>query len=77
MPAENETLATVYAKYEAYVAPEKNQIRDTVNFARRKQEPNERFEDFVTALSLLVKDCCYNNNDRMLRDAIVLRTLHP
>ena len=77
VPAENETLATVYARYEAYVAPQKNQIRATVNFVRRKQEPNERFEDFVTALRLLVKDCGYDNSDRMLRDAIVLRTLHP
>ncbi len=76
IPAENETLATVYAKYEEYVAPQCNEIRATVNFNRRKQESNERFEDFVTALRLLVKDCGYDNEDRMLRDAIVLRSLH-
>lgn len=75
-PAEDESLAAVYAKYEEYVAPQKNEIRATVNFNRRKQEANERFEDFVTALRLLVKDCGYDNEDRMLRDAIVLHSQH-
>ena len=36
-PAEQDTLAGVYAKYEGYVKPKKNQIRATVNFHWRKQ----------------------------------------
>ena len=54
VPAENETLNGVLAKFEAYVAPQCNQIRATVNFNRRKQESSERFDNFVTALRLLV-----------------------
>ena len=63
-------------RYDANVAPQCNEIRATVNFNRRKQVEQERFDDFVTALKLLVKDCGYENEDRMLRDAIVLRSLH-
>ena len=37
-------------------------------------EPHERFDDFVTALKTLIKDCGYRDADRMLRDAIVLRS---
>ena len=78
VPAENDTLAGVYKKYADYVKPKKNQIRATVNFSRRRQEPNERFDDFVTALRILVKDCGYGTmENRMLRDAIVLRSRHP
>ena len=78
VPAENETLAGVYAKYDAYVAPRKDQIRAAVAFNRRKQEANERFDNFVTALKILVKNCGYEAmEDRMVRDAIVLRAHHP
>ena len=71
-PAESDTLEGVYAKYAAYVQPKKNQIRAAVNFHRRKQGPTERFDNFVTDLRLLVKDCGYSDEDRMIRDAIVL-----
>ena len=78
VPAENDTLAGVYAKYDAYVAPKRNCIRATVTFNRRKQESTERFDNFVTSLKVLVKDCGYGaTEDRMVRDAIVLRSLHP
>jgi transposase InsO family protein len=75
-PAENDTLAGVYAKYGAYVAPKKNEIRATVNFHRRRQEDGEKFDNFVTDLRVLVKGCRYNEEERMIRDAIVLRSLH-
>ena len=76
-PAENETLEGVYGKFENYVAPKKNQIRATVIFNRRKQKENERFDDFVTDLRRMIQDCGYGNQeDRMLRDAIVLRAYH-
>lgn len=75
-PAENETLAGVYAKYFAYVAPKHDQIRATVNFNRRKQGAHEKFDHFVTDLKLLVKDCGFQEEERMLRDAIVLRSHH-
>lgn len=73
-PAENETLDGVYAKYATHVAPKSNEIRATVNFTRRAQGPKERFDDFVTALRILIRDCGFVEEERMLRDAIVLRS---
>ena len=46
--------------YADYVKPKKNEIRATVNFSRCRQEPNERFDYFVSALCILVKDCGYS-----------------
>ena len=77
-PAENDTLEGVYKKYADYVQPKRNEIRATVKFNRRRQEPNERFDEFVTAMRILVKDCGYDTlENRMLRDGIVLRSKHP
>ena len=75
-PTENATLEGVYVKYTQYVAPMKNHIRATVSFNRRKQDAGEQFDKFVTDLRILVKDCCYVEENRMLRDAIVLRSSH-
>ena len=75
-PAENATLAGVYAKYGQYVAPMKNHIRATVSFKRRKQVVGENVDNFVTDLRILVKECGYLEENRMLRDAIVLRSSH-
>ena len=75
-PAENATLEGVYTKYTQYVAPMKNHIRAMVSFNRRKQDAGERFDNFVTDLRILVKDCSYVEEKRMLRDAIVLRSSH-
>ena len=72
--AQNDTLEGVYAKYEAHVVPQRNEIRATVNFSRHSQGPNERFDNFVTMLRVLVRDCGFADEDRMLRDAIVLRS---
>lgn len=77
LPPENETLDGVYNKYEQYVKPKRNQIRATVNFNRRKQQEGENFSNFVTDLRILIQDCDYKEEDRMLRDAIVLRSWHP
>ncbi|ELT97911.1 hypothetical protein CAPTEDRAFT_198431, partial [Capitella teleta] len=76
-PAENDTLIGVYTKYDQYCEPKKNEIRATVNFHRRKQAPQERFDSFVTEFRILVKDCGYINEDRMLRDAIVIEVSNP
>ena len=56
-PAENATLEGVCAKYAQYVAPMKNHIRATVSFNHRKQDAGEKFDNFVTELRILVKDC--------------------
>ena len=54
----------------------KNYIRATVSFNRRKQDAGEKFDNFVTDLRILVKDCGYVEENSMLRDAIVLRSSH-
>jgi hypothetical protein len=76
VPAENDTVKGVTDKFRIHCAPKKNEIRATVNFNRRRQNTSERFDDFVIALRILVKDCGYAESDRMMRDAIVLRAQH-
>ena len=60
-----------------YVAPQRNEIRATVTFNNRRQEPTEKFDNFVTDLKILVKACGYQEEDRMIRDAIVLHAREP
>ena len=74
--AEQETLEGVYAKFAEYVAPKTSQIRGTITFNNRKQKENEKFDNFITDLKILVKDCGYTDEDRMVRDCIVLRSFH-
>ena len=40
-------------------------------FQSRVQNLDETFEQFVTELQLLVKDCEYENSDEMVKDRIV------
>ena len=75
-PAENETLQGVQNKFGAHVEPQTNNIRATVKFNNKKQTQTEKFDNFVTDLKLLVRDCAYADPDRMVRDAIVLRSHH-
>ena len=56
--------------------PIKTHIHATVSFNRRKQDAGEKFDNFVTDLRILVIDCGYVEENRMLRDAIVLRSSH-
>jgi hypothetical protein len=73
---EQDTLQGVYTKYANYVAPKTNQIRATITFNGRKQIETETFDNFVTDLKILVKDCGYQDEERMIRDCIVLRSFH-
>lgn len=41
------------------------------------QGEHEQFEQFVTELKLLVKDCGYPNSEEMVRDRIVFATNSP
>ena len=73
--AENETLDGIFTRFERYVAPKSNQIRSTVVFNRRSQLPTERFDDFVTDLKRIIRECGFDDiEERMIRDAIVLRS---
>jgi hypothetical protein len=42
-----------------------------LKFNERRQGNNESFESFVTDLRILVKDCGYKDEERMVRDAII------
>ena len=48
-----------------------------LKFNERRQGDNESFDSFVTDLKILVKDCGYQEEERMVRDAIVFRCKHP
>ena len=77
VPAERDTVASILQKFRDYVAPKTNQIRATVIFNRRTQQETEKFDNFVTDLKRLVKDCGFGNaEERMVRDGIVLRAYH-
>ena len=67
----------VFSKYDAYVVPKRNHLRSAVNFHRRRQNESETFDNFVTDLKILVKECGYQENERMLGDAIVLGARQP
>jgi len=48
-----------------------------LKFSERCQGENESFESFVTDLKILVKDCGYQEEKRMVRDVIIFRCKHP
>ena len=47
-----------------------------LKFNERRQGDNDTFDSFVTDLKILVKDCGYQEEERMVRDAIVFRCKH-
>ena len=69
--AEAKLLKTYYDKYKAHVTPQSNEVFARYKFHTRVQSNGEPFESFVTDLKLLVKDCAYNDADKMIRDRIV------
>ena len=44
-----------------------------MKFNERHQGESESFESFVTDLKILVEDCDYQEEERMVRDAIFFR----
>ena len=62
-PDEAKKLKTYYTKYEAYVKSK---------FHQKVQQEGESFEQFLTDLKLLVKDCGYGDPDEMVRDRVVI-----
>ena len=67
-------LSPLYEKFDAYVAPKSNPIFARFKFYSKDQGQSESFEDFVTELILLVKDCGFDKPDEMVRDRIVYGT---
>ena len=75
-PGDDQKLEPMCAKYRGYVDPRHDQLTATVHFNRRKRGPNEKFDNFVTDLKLLVKFCGYADGGRMVRDALILCSYH-
>ncbi len=64
-------LKSYYDCFTAYVEPKANVIFARYKFHEKVQGEREPFEQFVTNLRLLIKDCNYANSDEMIRDRIV------
>ena len=75
--AEAKLLATYYTHFEAYVSPKANPIFARYKFNEKLQDASESFDQFVTELKLLVKDCGYTNADEMVQDRIVFGVHSP
>ena len=69
-------LDTYYNRYKAYITPKANPIYARYRFNVKMEGESESFEQFITELKLLVKDCIYPNDfsDEMVRDHIVFAT---
>lgn len=74
---ERKLLASYCDKFEAYVVSKANPIFARYKFQKKMHGPSETFDQFVTELKLLVKDCNYPNADEMVRDRIVFATNSP
>lgn len=63
----------VVAEFENYANPRKNVVVERFVFNRRKQLQGESFNDFLTDLKKLVKNCEYGDlTDSVVRDRIVV-----
>ena len=63
---EAKKLNTYYTKYEVYVKPKSNRVFARYKFHQKVQQDGESFEQFLTDLKLLVKDCGYGDPDEMV-----------
>lgn len=73
-PGDDLKLKVALQKFEEYCAPRKKKhIIAALKFNERHQGESESFESFVTDLKILVEDCDYQEEERMVRDAIFFR----
>ena len=63
---ESKKLKTYYEKFESHVKPKSNQVFARYKFHKKVQQESEPFEQFLTELKLLVKDCGYKDPDEMV-----------
>ena len=68
---EKKTLKTYTDRFAGYVKPRTNIVYNRFKFGSRVQNQDESFDQFVTELQILVKDCAYDKDDEMVRDRIV------
>jgi len=68
---EKKVIKNYFDRFEQYVKPRSNIIYNRYKFQSRVQQEGETFEQFVTELQVLVKDCDFRDRDEMVRDRIV------
>ena len=70
---EKNKLKTYYEKFEQFVKPRSNIIYSRFMLKSRHQQDGESFEQFITDLKILLKDCGYDEaiHDDVIRDHIV------
>lgn len=72
---EKKSFTTLTGKFETHVRPKTNKIFSRYKFQCRTQREGETFEQFLTDLHVLARDCAYQEKDNMIRDAIVFGTV--
>lgn len=65
---EAKKIDTYYTKYEEYVKLKSNRVVARYKFHQKFQQEGELFEQFLTDLKLLVKDCDYVDPGEMVRN---------
>lgn len=69
---ENPKYEELLKLFDDYFEPKQNELINTYNFLNRNQEDGESFDQFYVELKRLVKICHFKEEDRMLRDRIVM-----
>lgn len=64
-------LEEYYTRFERHIKPRTNRLFARYKFQDRVQKEGETFEQFVTDLKLLAKDCGFQDANEMVRDRIL------
>lgn len=71
-PDDKLKIIKVIENFDRELGPKSNIIMERYKFLKRKQEPDESCDQFITQLRVLVKTCNYSNQDEMIRDQFIL-----
>ena len=73
--SEKDFLECVAGKFKTYLEAKKNPIMAAVQFDRRRQQPGELFDTFVTDLKLLARGLDIAESDKLIRNALACKSL--
>ena len=73
--SERDVLERVAGKFKAHLEARKNPIMAAVKFDRRRQQPGESFDSFVTHLKLVARGLDITETEKLIRDAIACKAL--
>lgn len=65
---------TVVKAFNDFCEPKTNEVYETYKFNNRNQHIGEPFDNFLVDIKKMVRKCNFENNDRMVRDRIVMGT---